>query len=285
MDQGAHADAVVWDDPNVPWADYDAVVIRSCWDYHLRPDAFRVWIARLEALGVPLWNPGPLVRWNMDKGYLRDLAARGVRIVPTYWGDRGTRASLVSILDEHGWSEAVVKPRISASAHETWRTTRDRAADDQPRFDAVAAASGVLVQPFLEEVATAGEWSLCFFSGVFSHAVLKRPSEGEFRVQSHLGGTHAVAVPDAALVADAERVVSTIAGPWLYARVDGCVVGGAFHLMELELIEPLLFLADHAEAPHRFARAMRALAHSRAPAALFLQHHRSGGRPGGNASG
>jgi glutathione synthase/RimK-type ligase-like ATP-grasp enzyme len=253
---GVHATAAVWSDPSVDWTTFDAVVIRSCWDYHLRHDAFLTWVAQLERAGVSLWNPPAVIQWNAEKGYLRELGERGVRIVPTRWVERGSAATLHDVLRNAGWGAVVVKPAISASAHETWRTSRDAAERDDARFRALVNRGRVLVQPFMEEVVAAGEWSLVFIGGEFSHAMLKRARSGDFRVQSEHGGSANRGDPGAGIVEQARRALHAGANDSVYARVDGCVVDGEFVLMELELIEPLLWLAEHPDAPARFAAAL-----------------------------
>jgi glutathione synthase/RimK-type ligase-like ATP-grasp enzyme len=257
---GITAEPVVWDADGAGWGAFDAVVIRSCWDYHLKVDSFLAWLDRLGRLGVPVLNPPSLVRWNSDKRYLIELAGRGVAIVPTRVVERGVKdagAALVRALDELGAEQAVVKPAVSASAHGTWRTSRARAAADATAFGALVAGGDVLVQPFVPGVAAAGEWSVVCFGGTPSHTVLKRPAPGDWRVQGELGGTaEALAMP-AELLAQARAVLDAAgAAGAAYARVDGCVLDGRFVLMELELIEPQLYLTMDAEAPARFARAV-----------------------------
>ncbi len=253
---GAGVEAAVWDDPGVLWERYDRVVIRSCWDYHLRPGAFLDWLGRLEEDEVSLWNPAPVVRANVDKGYLVDLAAAGVPVVPTVRLERGREADLAGLLAERGWDEAVVKPSVSASAFRTRRVRREDAAPVQMDLEEMLKASGVLVQLFLPEIQSHGEWSFIFLGGEYSHAVLKRPKTGDFRVQEELGGSSVLERPEPALVEQARAVTATIPLPWLYARVDGVEIGGVFTLMELELIEPLLFLGWDPQAPVRFAEAI-----------------------------
>jgi glutathione synthase/RimK-type ligase-like ATP-grasp enzyme len=221
------ARAVVWDDASIDWTAFDAIVIRSTWDYHTRIDEFRAWIDRLDACGAKLWNPPALLRWNTHKRYLIDLAARGVNVVPTLLASR-----------------VVIKPAVSATAYRT--SVLDP-------FD-----QEMLVQPFIDEVVTAGEWSLIFFRGAFSHAVIKRARSGDFRVQHDFGGTWEPAQPDAALIEQAQEILQTIEEPWLYARVDGVVRDGRLLLMELEMTEPSLFL-DIASAA-RFAAAIAEVA-------------------------
>jgi len=208
-----------------------------------------------------VWNPPAVLRWNSHKGYLRDLAARGVPIVPTRWLERGTPVGLARLLRDAAWSDAVVKPAVSASAHGTWRTSFETASADQRQLDELLRAGDVMVQPFMSEVRDAGEWSFLFLGGRFSHAVLKRPGAGagDYRVQWEFGGTADAMVPPGNLVADAEAVMTAVPGNPLYARVDGVERDGRLVLMELELIEPHLFLGWDAGAPGRLAAALGAL--------------------------
>ncbi len=248
---GISAEATVWDDPGGDWKRYDAVILRSCWDYHLRLDEFLDWTRSLEAAGVPILNSPEMIRWNANKIYLRDLQARGVEIVPTIWPDAGT--ILAALMQGQGWSRAVVKPCVSATAHKTILVSAED--DAQIHFEELQA-SGVMVQQFMESVQTAGEWSLMFFSGEFSHAVIKTPKAGDFRVQHDFGGAERSAEPPTAILEAARKAIGVVEGLPLYARVDGVESDGRFLLMELELIEPALFLSLHKKAASRFAAAI-----------------------------
>jgi glutathione synthase/RimK-type ligase-like ATP-grasp enzyme len=262
---GFAAAPAVWDDPDVCWDEFreggGAVLVRSCWDYHHRLEEFLGWVARLERAGVPVWNPPAVLRWNSHKGYLRDLAARGVPIVPTRWLERGAPVDLAQLLRAAGWSDAVVKPAISASAHGTWRTSVEAASADQRQLDELLRAGDVMVQPLMSEVlgADGGEWSILFFGGRLSHAVLKRPAAGDYRVQWEFGGTAMTMAPPPRLVADAAAVMAVVPGNPVYARVDGVERDGRLVLMELELIEPHLFLGWDNGAAGRLAGGLRAV--------------------------
>ncbi len=240
------------------WEEFQGVVVRSCWDYHHRLEEFLAWVTRLERAGVPLWNPPAVLRWNSHKGYLRDLAARGVPIVATRWLARGRRVGLAQLLRDERWSDAVVKPAVSASATDTWRTSAATAGADQGRLEELLRAGDVMVQPFIAEVCDPGEWSVIFFGGRFSHAIRKRPAAGDYRVQWEFGGTAAPMAPPPRLVADAEAVMAAVPGRPLYARVDGVERDDRLMLMELELIEPHLFLGWDADATGRLAGALAA---------------------------
>lgn len=258
--RGIRAEAVAWDDSAVAWDSFDALIVRSTWNYHTEPDAFREWIDRVDSLGVPTWNSPAVLRWNASKAYLRELDQQGVDIVPTQWIERGTSNRLADVLAERRWSSAVVKPAISASAYETWRVDRDRVGPaDEANFARLRESGTVMVQPFVTELARDGEWSLMFIGGEYSHAVLKRPRKGDFRVQHEHGGSAEPRTPPEHALATARTIVTRAPGAWLYARVDGVVIDGTFVLVELEMLEPSLFLGSARGAPARFADAIVAL--------------------------
>ncbi|HYC52313.1 MAG TPA: hypothetical protein VEB19_14470 [Gemmatimonadaceae bacterium] len=252
---GIDAMPVRWDDDTVRLGDFDALVLRSTWDYHLRVAEFERWLTHVEAANVPLWNPVALVRWNLHKRYLCELAEAGVLIPRTQWLTRGAAMSLRDVMDSEGWQDAIVKPAVSASATDTWRVRLD---DDQDatRFDALLQRSDVLVQELIGEVAAVGEWSLMFIGGAFSHATLKRPRAGDFRVQTELGGTAVPASASTEAIATAEGIMSHLPTPTLYTRVDGVVTPRGFMLMEVECIEPVLFFEQHPGSRDVFASAL-----------------------------
>lgn len=253
---GAIAEPAVWSDASVDWRAYDAVIIRSCWDYHLRIGEFLAWLARLERDGVRVFNPPALVRWNADKRYLLDLAARGVAVMPTTVVPRGRGEDVERTIVAQDWSRFVIKPSVSASGYETHAL---HAPLDQHARDVIAhvtSAGDALLQPFADEVSRQGELSFVFIDGAYSHAALKRPRSGEFRVQVEHGGSVDAYEPSASLVAQAEHVLRALDDVPLYARVDGIARGNALLLMELELIEPNLLFRLSTDAPRRVADAI-----------------------------
>lgn len=258
---GLDAEPVVWDDPAADWKSFDAVVIRSAWDYHLKPAIFSAWLSRLEAAGVPLWNPAPALRANAHKSYLKELEVRGIPVVPTLWASRGGE-SLDRMLESRGWDEAVVKPAVSAGAFLTRRVRRGDPAG-QAALDEVLAHSDGMIQPYLAEVAEEGEWSFVFLDAEFSHAVLKTPGAGDFRVQRDHGGSTELREPPPELLAQARKAEAACPRPLLYARVDGVRRGSRLLVVELELIEPCLFLSYRPDSARRLAEAISARARSR----------------------
>jgi len=226
---GIAAVPAVWGEP-APVC--DALVVRSPWDYVHARDAFLAW---LDAQTTPVWNPPALVRWNTDKRYLMDLERRGVTIVPTVLIPPGARVDPAA----HGFGEAVAKPVVSINA---LGARRVRAGET---FVAEGDAPTML-QPFLHEVTTSGERSFVFVDGELTHAVVKLPRAGDFRVQeAHGGAARLDASPDPELVREARAVLDALDATPLYARVDGVLSHGKLMLMELEVTEPSLYL-EHA---------------------------------------
>jgi glutathione synthase/RimK-type ligase-like ATP-grasp enzyme len=254
--RGFGVTATVWNDPAVDWRQFASVVIRAAWDYHLDEARYAAWLRWCEAEKVNLWNPPATVLANIDKRYLAGFADADVAIVPIEYVERGQRQSLRSLLERRNWTQAVVKPAVSASAYGTWRTSLATADADQTRLDEEVMQRSILVQPFVDEIVTSGEWSVVFFDDEYSHAVVKKPASGDFRVQEELGGQFEPRDPSRAIVEQARRVLAHVAGPLLYARVDGIERDGEFVLMEMEINEPFLYIGSSSGAAKRFADAI-----------------------------
>ena len=260
--RGYECAPVIWDD-EVRWQDWDGVVIRSCWDYHLKAGAFLAWLDMLAAAGVGVVNAPDVVRWNVHKGYLLEIARAGGRIPSTRLAARADALTLRQQLESAGWTDAVIKPAVSASGFSTRLVTGAPTSDDEQAYAEMMATGDVLLQALVPEVQERGEWSFVFFEREYSHAVLKRAAPGEFRVHIEWGGTVESAIPPPALVRDAQTLVEGLDLHVAYARVDGTEVNGRLMLMELELIEPELFLDHHPQAAARLASAvLRHLTHS-----------------------
>ena len=251
-----HAEPVIWDDDSAEWSAWDCVVIRSCWDYHLKVDRFRAWIDRLEGMRVPLINPPDVLRWNIHKGYLLEVARAGARIPPTRIVAQGDRRPLGVIVRDAGWTASVIKPAISASGQSTRLIDRDPTTDDERAYAEMVAAGDVLLQAYVPEVRAHGEWSFVFFEGRYSHAVLKVAAPGEFRVHIEWGGTVEDVPPPPALVRQARALVDALDLGACYARVDGTEVDGELTVMGVELVEPELFFNHDPDATARLADAV-----------------------------
>lgn len=251
---GVECTVCIWNDPQPDWAAFDAVLIRTIWDYFEHYPAFLSWLDMLERLEVTTINDTRTLRWNSDKRYLLDLERQGVAVIPTRVV---TARNLKETLASMAGRDVVVKPTVSGGA---WHTVHGKVgtADFEQACARLPEELDYLVQPFVPEIAGNGEWSLMYFDGAYSHAVLKRPTTGDYRVQEQHGGTMALATPDESIVQAADKTLSATAalghGELAYARVDGVVVNGQFQVMELEVIEPSLFLAERPDAAERFAR-------------------------------
>ena len=240
---GVEAKCVVWD-AATDWTQFDQVVLRSCWDYHLRANEFLDWVGRLEQSAVPIQNCPVLIRWNADKRYLRQLEAAGASIPRTVWIGDHEEVSVHEILAARGWESAVIKPTVSASAHNLSRVFKGE--------PTVRLKGPAMVQEFIPEILSAGEWSLVFIGGRYSHSVIKRPAPGDFRVQWQFGGDAVLAEAAEETIEAVTKLLTALPDQPLYARVDGIECKSGFVLMELELIEPVLFLGV-AGASERFA--------------------------------
>jgi glutathione synthase/RimK-type ligase-like ATP-grasp enzyme len=254
--RGVAVTGLPWNGDDQRFGDFDAIIFRSNWDYHHSLDAFTAWLDRLDATGVPVWNPTRLVRWNLSKRYLLELGAAGVPTVPTVVIEGDAAAQLPAVLAQRGWTSAVVKPIVSASAH---GATLIRDGHVAPVVAALAAGSirqPVIVQPFVEEIVTRGEWSVVLVDGAVTHTVLKRPGPGDFRVQpSHGGSARALPAP-ADVLAAAHRAVGVLPVAPLYARIDGVQTRDGFAVMEVEVHEPGLAFTLAPAAAGQFADAI-----------------------------
>ena len=267
---GLSADVCDWDDPAVRWSDYDLALLRSTWDYTDRLEEFRGWLAHVSRQ-TRLHNPEPVVAWNTDKHYLRDLAALGLPAVPSAFiePDEPARPAIERFLAEQPCAEFVIKPTVGAGSRGARRLGRAQLNEACAHADTLLAAGrSVLLQPYLEAVDRDGETALLFFGGQFSHAIRKgpllRPNADPTRAL--FAPEHITArTPQPAERAVAERVLSALrdAGrtpePLLYARVDLLRdAAGAPFVLELELAEPSLFLGFAAGAAERFAQQIAA---------------------------
>ena len=254
--RGVDAEAVRWDDEDYDWSACDGVVIRSTWDYSARLDEYLGWADRVGAV-TRLHNPPEVVRWNIDKRYLRDLADRGVPTVPTTFLAPGDEVRLP------GYGQLVVKPTVSAGARDTARYTADQAALAEEHIRSLhAAGRTAMVQPYLSRIAE-GERALVFLGGEFSHALRKGPVLTDIGVIDNARVAHpdpVVHQPSSAEreLAEAAIAAAPRAGEILIARADLALADdGTPVVAELELIEPFLFFGHAPERLEHFARVVR----------------------------
>ena len=246
---GWQAETVSWRDEGADWNDFEAVVIRTTWDYQRDPEAFINVLEKIESSSARLENPLDIVRWNLSKTYLREMGERGCRIVPTIWNEAYTVENFAGWLERFGADELIVKPVVSATAEHTYRLK-----NYDPALENVFETRDLMVQPFIRAIVSEGEYSLFYFGGEFSHAINKVPKPADFRVQEeHVGLITSVAA-GAKLMESGGQALSLIDREMLYARID--LVRGPdeeFALMELELIEPALYFRMDPRSPVLFA--------------------------------
>lgn len=253
---GLRAERVAWCDSRLDWSRYRLAVFRTTWDYFERFAEFSRWLQRVQSL-VPLCNEAAIVGWNLDKHYLADLQARGVAVVPSRFLEPGASPGLAAVIEETGWTDAVVKPCVSGAAWHTYRVNPANAVEVDRAIAGLRATQAFLVQPFQRSIQSEGEITLMVLDGQVTHAVRKQPRAGDFRVQDDHGGTVSPYHPSAAQVAFAERAVAACPTPPAYARVDLVTDNsGDLALMELELIEPELWLRQHPASAEALARAI-----------------------------
>lgn len=254
---GWQVDIHAWDAQHVDWGCYGLVIIRSTWDYQDRVRAFMKTLDGIAHSGATLINGLKTVGWNIDKRYLRELADRGVEIVPTVWGEAGQLSEPDSLFQKLSCEELVIKRVVGAGAQDAFRLRRDAVASVWPTVCSTYADKDWMAQAFIDSVLEKGELSLFYFNGHLSHAIRKQPKAGDYRVQEEYGGRLTCVEPGPAMRAAADAALAAIDDELLYARVD-LVEGedGTPLLMELELIEPALYFRLHPEAPMNFARAV-----------------------------
>lgn len=248
--KGVEVEVPGWSDPKVDWSSFDLAMISSTWDYFERQDEFRSWL-RSTAKATRLQNPLGLVEWNLDKRYLIELEAAGVPSIETIWVEPGGEEEAAGEISQLGWEQVVIKPVIDLGARNLVRVGAELVEEMLERYDVPT-----LAQPYLPSIATEGEISVIFVGGEISHALRKLPARGDFRVQPQYGGTHEAEEVGPNVVEIAERAIAVAPTDPLYARVDIVTTDEGPAVIELELIEPALYLDT---APHRAETLARAL--------------------------
>jgi glutathione synthase/RimK-type ligase-like ATP-grasp enzyme len=256
--RGLRTARVAWSIRDFDWSRTRAAVFRSTWDYFERFAEFSAWMERVEG-GMQLFNSPKLVRWNLDKHYLRDLVERGVNVPVTRFIEHGETTSLREVFADCGWNVAIMKPAVSGAARHTYRLNASNLEAHESVLQELLRVESMMVQPFLASVLTQGELSLMVIGGRCTHAVRKIAKPGDFRVQDDHGGTVHSHTPTADEIAFAEAAVAACPQSPLYARVDAVRdESGELSLMELELVEPELFFRFHPPSADALAAAIAA---------------------------
>ena len=241
---------------DVDWNDYAAVIVRSTWDYQNDSEKFLGVLENINNSSAHLENDLELMKWNMNKKYLFDLEKKGVRIVDTIWEKNFNSNNAYNYFDKLNSEEIIIKPNISANADNTFRLSKEKLIENMEKLEQIFSQREFMVQPFMQSIVDEGEYSLFYFNGTFSHSVLKKPKENDFRVQEEHGGIFKSVNPTKQQNSIAESIIKKLSTIPLYARADLVrTTQNEFVLMELELIEPSLYLNTDKQSPERFAKA------------------------------
>ena len=257
LQKDVEAEIVVWDDKTVNWQAYDLVIIKSTWDYFNKPEQFRSWLKEMESNEIHMLNSTQTVRWNMDKSYLKDIDNAGIPVIPTIWLDKDTYTDLPIVMCQLNAPEIIIKPRISGASKNTFKVNADNVLQVQQQFDELIKHEDFMAQPFMPQIME-GEYSFIFFNGAFSHAVVKAPHKDDFRVQHYFGGSITPYLPTDTIKKQAQFVADQFASSCLYARVDGILIEGVLHIIELEVIEPMLYLHFYEKSYDNLLKAIKA---------------------------
>ncbi len=248
---------IPWSAQNEDWSRFSTLLIKSVWDYFDYYPQFLTWIEHIRKLNIPVLNDLDTILWNSSKSYLLEIQAKGFPVIAGKLLEKGSEFDGESVAQEIDSPVWVIKPLVSGGAKNTLKIKADSWQNELSKINELLKEGSYLVQPFVPEVAMVGEYSLLFFNGVFSHAVLKTPAKDDFRVQHYFGGTIATIDPSESMLASCQKLVDEFASQSLYVRVDGVEIDGVFHLMELEMIEPYLFLALDEKAIPNYKKALK----------------------------
>lgn len=252
---GWRAETVSWHAKDVDWDTFDTVIIRSCWDYHKHAQRFLYTLRQIENSSAALVNSLDLVQWNINKKYLKDLRAQHVPIVSTLWNDELKLADMDGFFSTFNTDEIVIKPAVGAGSDDTFRISKKETNSVYKDIKTSLNGRAFLVQPFIKNIVSEGEYSLFYFNDRYSHTVLKTPKSGDFRVQEEHGGRLQTIEANQAMLQVAESVREVLPQRPLYNRIDLVRNNNSFLVMEIELIEPSLYFNMDPESPQRFVKA------------------------------
>ena len=234
------AKAVIWDDKCVIWQNFDVLIFRNTWDYYEKQTEFDIWLNKIQKLGIKTLNSIEIINKNKHKFYLQELQKQGFKILPTIFVEKTDDLDISKIIPNH-WKKTVIKPAYSAGSYQTELFNIAEIEIINQKYKDIASEKELLLQKFMPEIQTQGETSFIFFNKRFSHAVNKKPVDGEFRIQVQFGGKYQLVTPSEILIQKAQEIVNTFSEDLLYARVDGIIIENELHLMEIECLEPDLY--------------------------------------------
>lgn len=254
--KGLSVTRIAWENPNFDWSSARLALVRSTWNYSHQVEIFTKWFKKVQQL-TQIVNVPEIIEWNMDKHYLKDLSDKGITIPPTIFAHKGDNISLKAFFEKGGWSEAVVKPTVSAGAKHTYCINAENISEFEAIFKEVIAQEDMIIQPFLKNVIERGEISLMVMNGKYTHAVIKKAKSGDFRVQEKWGGSVHHYNPTPEEMAFSEQAVAACEPTPQYARIDIAYDNEEqIVLIELELFEPELWFRFKPEAADELAESM-----------------------------
>ena len=246
---------VPWESKSVDWDDFDAVIIRSTWDYQQKEKLFFKTLVKISKSKAKLYNPLSVIKWNINKNYLKALEIKNIPIIPTKFFDVFDYKNVKKCFLNFETNKLIIKPSVSANADDTFILEESFIDDNRVLLSNTFKNKEYLVQPFLENIKIEGEYSLIFFGDVLSHVLLKTPKAGDFRVQEEHGGIlKSIDLPENSLVDFGLKVIKNLPMPCLYSRIDVVRNNDQFLLMEVELIEPSLYFNMNSESAIKFAK-------------------------------
>ncbi len=238
---------VSWSDPEFDWSSTRYVLFRTTWDYFDRAEEWKNWLAHVSQQ-TQLINTHDTVLWNMDKHYLKDLMTQGINVPQIRYIEIGEKVILSDLVNEMNEEVVILKPCFSASARHTYKISDAVSETLEQTFQELIQEEAMMLQPFQHSVPLKGEVSMMIMGGEFTHAVLKKPKQGDFRVQDDFGGSVELYQPSQEEIAFAEKAVAACPVRPIYARVDIIEDNdGQLALIEIELIEPELWFRLHPE--------------------------------------
>ena len=248
---------LAWSDPDFDWSSTKSVLFRTTWDYFDNFTQFSKWLNTISKV-TTLYNSEAIIRWNIDKHYLKDVKEKGVHIAETLFIEKGDPRTLKDLHKETGWTETVLKPCVSGAARHTYKLNPENIANHQGIYETLIANEAMMLQPFQNNIVTEGEVSMMVFNGKFTHAIIKKAKVGDFRVQDDFGGSVHDYQPTEAEIEFAEHAVKACKEVPLYARVDLFKDNdNRIALAELELVEPELWFRHHPDAAMILAQGIK----------------------------
>lgn len=263
--RGVETSVFIWDEiisnnPN-ELKNYDAILIRTIWDYFKKYDQYIKLLNILESTGIQIFNPVEILRWNMNKQYLNELQGKGIEIIPTIFNSNNADDSFKKAVSL-GWEKMVLKPLISGNSYHTFVIE----ANNEPFFDQLVKiyfqSRPYMLQEFIPEISD-GEISVIYFSNGYSYSVRKVPKKGDYRVQFDFGGIYHFEDINPEIKIICDRISNHIGENLLYQRVDGLWRNGKFLIMEVELIEPDLYLNLSNEAKNQWVDSLVGMLYSK----------------------